>query len=149
MQSNKTKALDVVEVEGKGLGVVAGENIDKHSFVCEYKYNLTYPRNQRDKWEEEYKINGEECYIIDAQLPTGKWVCFDATRNFHSFGRYINHARAREANLKLHPPLLIRGKRRVGLYATKPIPMGEELAYDYGDQPNKLDFMKLHKVTYS
>ena len=54
LQCNKPKALDVVEM--KGLGVVEAEDIEKNSFVCKYKYNLSY---QREKREEEYKLNGE------------------------------------------------------------------------------------------
>jgi histone-lysine N-methyltransferase SETD2 len=146
---NKCKDLDVVEIEGKGLGVVAGENIRKGEFVLEYKYNLSYPRKDRAAWEEEYQLNGEGSYVLDVQLPTGKWLCLDATRNFGSFGRLVNHSVSRTSNLKLHTPLLVNRKWRVGMYAKSDINRGEELSYDYGDQPNKPDFMRVRKVKLS
>ena len=54
LQANKTHNIHVTEVPGKGLGVVAGEDIEKNLFVCEYKYNLSYPRKEKAKWEQEY-----------------------------------------------------------------------------------------------
>ena len=74
--------LEVVEVEGKGLGVIAAQDIQRHEFVCEYKYNLSYPRHDKTKWEAEYSTNGEGCYIIKAQLPSGKWYCLFCTISF-------------------------------------------------------------------
>ncbi len=143
MQSNTTKQLEVVEVEGKGLGVVAGEKILKHQFVCEYKYSLSYGREERASHEQEYAINEEGCYVLEVQLPTGKWLCLDANRNYNSFGRLINHSRPASVCLRLHSPLYMRGKRRVGLYSCRDIEKGEELSFDYGDQPHKPDFMKI------
>ncbi len=142
MQSNTPKLLEVVEVEGKGLGVVAGESIPKNEFVCEYKYSLSYGREERTSHENEYIMNEEGCYILEVHLPTGKWLCLDATRNFNSFGRLINHSRPATCNLRLHSPLYMREKWRVALYSCRDIEEGEELSYDYGDQPHKPDFMK-------
>ncbi len=107
LQSNTTKQLEVVEVEGTGLGVVAGENILKHQFVCEYKYSLSYGREERASHEQEYAINEEGCYVLEVQLPTGKWLCLDANRNYNSFGRLINHSRPASVCLSqtAQPPL--------------------------------------------
>ena len=58
----------------------------------------------------------------------------------------INHSRSATANLRLHIPLLVRGKWSVGMYAARDIAVGEELSYDYGDQPDKPDFMRRYKV---
>ena len=143
---DKSKELEVDEIDGKGYGVLAKEYITCNEYVCEYKYNLSYPRSEREKWEQEYAINDEGCYILEVQLPTGKWLCMDATRNEKSFGRYINHARRTEANIRMHSPLLIRGKWRVAMYSTRNIEPGDELAYDYGDQLHKPPFMRIHKV---
>ena len=111
-----------------------------------YASTQWYTRTDREKWEREYTINGEGCYVLEVLLSTGKWLCLDATRNFKSYGRLINHSRQALANLRSHTPLLVRGKWRVGLYASRDIEKGEELSYDYGDQPNKPKFMKVYKV---
>ena len=42
LQSKKTKKLDTCWSPEKGLGVIAGELIEKHDFICEYKCNLRY-----------------------------------------------------------------------------------------------------------
>lgn len=77
-------------------------------------------------------------------VANGECVCFDATRNFYSFGRLLNQG-SRTANIKMHTSLLIWGKWRVGFYALRDIEEGEELLYEYGRQPNMPDFMRIHK----
>ena len=86
LQTNQTKKLNV-DVEGKGLGVITLEKIKKDEFIVEYKFSHSYSREERESHEEEYRINNEGCYILEAKLPTGKWLCLDATKNFQSFGR--------------------------------------------------------------
>lgn len=55
--------------------------------------------------------------------------------------RYINHG-IKEANLKPHPPVFVSGKYRVGFLATKDIKAGEELLYDYGQQPKAPSWLR-------
>lgn len=141
---NKTKAVDVIDIPPKGRGVVAAEGILKGEFVLEYKYDLSYPRQERRVWEEEYTINGEGSYILEAQLPDGKWVCFDATRAMGTVGRLVNHSP--RPNLKLHKPLRVRGKWRMALLAVRDIDPGEEVMFDYGKQPSPPDWMRGRKV---
>lgn len=98
-----------------------------------------------------YESNNEGSFILEGQLPTGKWICLDATCRMNCFGRlilitekmnithapffrYINHSSS--PNLKMHPPLNIGGKWRVGLVALCDIKAGEEICYHYGAQPN-------------
>lgn len=124
------------------------ETLKVNDFVCEYKCNMRYERCKWKQKEEEYKVNGEGCYVVQAMLPNGKWMCFDATRNFCSMGRYLNHSHSRKANVRLHTPLLLNNKWRVGIYAIRDIQVGDELCYDYGEEKNKPGWMKLIKVHY-
>ena len=53
----------------------------ENSFICEYKVPRSrppFPRNQRLAVEQEYKENGEGCYILEAQDSEGQWWCFDS-----------------------------------------------------------------------
>lgn len=141
------KKLDLVVTEDKGRGVIALEAIKKDDYVLEYKYSECYSKRERAAKEEEYSLNSEGCYILDAQLPQGKgWICLDATRNVNCWSRYINHSI--KPNLKLFRPLMIRGKWRVGFVATRDIKEGEALSYDYGQQKKAPTWLKRrpHKV---
>lgn len=103
----------------------------------------------RESKEKEYETNGETesgSYILDVQLPGGKWLCLDATRSITSWGRYINHGFSPGANIRLMPPVKISDKWRVGFISTRQIMEGEELLYEYGQQSNAPDWLKKTKV---
>ena len=107
------------------------ETIPKNGYICESKtHRPPYPRSEK-AIEQEYPHNQEGCYIVEARGPTG-WLCFDATRRYDQYGRYINHAPERMANARLANPVLINGKLRLGVVAVREITMGEEISYDYG-----------------
>ena len=130
-----------IDSKEKGRGIITNEDIKKGDFVVEYKYNESYAKKLRPEKEQEYIINNEGCYILDVQLPSDKgWICLDATRNVHSWGRYMNHSAT--PNLKMQPAVMIRGKWRVGFTALFDIKKGEELLYDYGRQKDPPDWMK-------
>ena len=78
------------------------------------------------------KENSEGSYIVTSSHPVGgeKILCWDATRIYHQFGRYRNHAQ--HPNAKLTSPLWVRGKWRIGFVATKDITEGDEVVWDYG-----------------
>lgn len=87
---------------------------------------------------------GELC--IDVQLPQKKgWLCLDATRNHNCWGRYINHSA--QPNLKMFKPLCMDDRWRVAFLAIRDIKEGEELAYDYGQQKDKPNWMRKRKVS--
>ena len=115
----------------KGLGVFA-TTIPKHEYVCEYKTKVVYPISEKKRWLAEYDANQEGGYIVVARVE-GQVMCFDATRKLHQFGRYINHL-PRGYNLRLHSPLFVRGKMRIGFYSLRDIAPGKELNWDYGDR---------------
>lgn len=56
----------------KGRGVVALKDIDKRTYITEYRYNAIYERKEREAREKEYELNGETesgSYILDVQVP--------------------------------------------------------------------------------
>ena len=98
------------------------ETIPKNGYICENKtHRPPYPRSEKAAIEQEYPHNQEGC-----------WLCFDATRRYDQYGRYINHAPERMANARLANPVLFNGKLRLGVVAVREITMGEEISYDYG-----------------
>ena len=58
-------------------------------------------------------------------------VYIDPTHWPDAKATYINHAR-RGANLKLFPPIEVRGKKRVGFVAIKDVAAQEEFFWNYG-----------------
>ena len=138
--------LFIKEIEGKGRGVIADEDIPEGKFVCEYAtYLPPYPRSEKAAKEAEYSYNNEGSYILESQDKEGRWLCFDATRRYGTYGRYINHSRGKP-NIKLHLPLLARGKLRVAFLSTCPIARGEELLYDYGVSPQGEAWLRKDEV---
>ena len=146
LRMNKTRKLAIMFLGGeKGRGVKAEEDIEAGEFVCEYKYSKSYSIKRRGEMEEMYNANGEGSYILEVPAG-GKCICLDATVNLDSFGRYINHSHQSTANLKMFPPLLVRGKWRVAFLACRKIVAGEELSYDYGVIKGRPAWMKRQKV---
>lgn len=139
LQRGHAMALEVRESEGKGRGLFAQENVPKGTYVCEYKTAIMYPRSQRKQHEEEYKKNDEGCFILEAKVKE-RWVCFDATRKYDSYGRYINHSHS--GNIKPHRPFFVRGKYRVGFLTTTDVKKGDELFYDYGVSSSGIPWLR-------
>lgn len=143
LKYNHNKSLEFIDAKEKGRGVITIQDIQKGSYVAEYKYDESFGVKDRAKKDKEYAGNHEGCYILEAQLPNHQgWICLDATRNINSWGRYFNHSPAASANLKMHAPLMINSKWRVAFLAMRDINKGEELLYDYGQQSHPPDWMK-------
>ena len=139
--------LEVVEVAGKGRGVRVKEKVSAGAYVCEYEGEI-YPRKERPAREAEYAVNGEGCYILDAQTQDG-WICVDATRCYSSIGRLLNHASKALATLTPYKPLLVGGKWRVGFVASRDIEAGEELTWDYGCPPGGVEWLMRRRTSNS
>ena len=143
LKYNRNKKLEFIDANEKGRGIITLEDINKGEFVAEYKYDDCFPVKEREIKDKEYAGNHEGCYILEAQLPNNRgWICLDATRNINSWGRYFNHSPVSCANLKMHAPLKVNDKWRVAFLAICDIKKGEELLYDYGQQPHPPDWMK-------
>ena len=124
---------------------MADEQISSGDFVCEYKYSCSYETKEKSLYDEDYEENGEGCYTVEV-VAGGRKICLDATVNLNSWGRYLNHGRRSEENIKMFKPLLIRGKWRVGFLALRDIKQGEELCWDYGRQSHPPEWMRVRKV---
>ena len=135
----------VVEVAGKGRGVLLCEAVKRGAYVVEYEA-VVYPRKEREEREREYAANEEGCMIIDVQTPHG-WLCFDATRLYASPGRLMNHARAPDATVAPFKPLLVGGQWRLGFVATRDLAPGDELTWDYGCEPGGIEWLKRRRKT--
>lgn len=131
MSSGCDAALEVRQDGIAGRGVFATGDIPKGSWVCEYKTSRVFDRKEKESVEREYNANGEGSYIVESahKVPNAGYLCFDATRKFHQFGRYINHAH--NANVAITPPLLVRGKWRIGFISVRDIRAGDEVVWDY------------------
>ena len=131
---------EVKVTEGKGRGVFLLEPVKEGSYVLEYEA-VVYPKKERAKHEKEYIANGEGCFIIDVQT-SGGWLCFDATREFYSPGRLMNHSTKGEATVIPFKPLLVDSQWRLGFIATRDLQAGEELTWDYGCAPCGIEWLK-------
>ena len=130
--------LEVKDAGVKGRGVFTTDTVHSGDFLCEYKTcRPPFPRKEKEQIQTEYVFNDEGSYIVEAQDPDGRWMCFDATRRVDQFGRYINHAPNQLTNAKVAKPLLVKGKLRLGVVAVKTIKPGQEVLYDYGVRGEK------------
>lgn len=127
----------------KGRGLFATARINKGQYVCEYHTSEIYPASQRKKLVERYAASGEGDYICEVRTGRGdsKWMCFDATRCYHQYGRYANHA-SKGCNIKPSAPVFVRKNFRIGFLAIRDIKAGEELVWDYGDRSHDLPWLK-------
>ena len=123
----------------RGRGVFAIKPIMKTQYICEYKTTAVLDKKKNEELQKEYEMNDEASCTIEAKVK-GKKMFFDATRHMDQFGRYINHV-AKGCNVQPHPPLFVRGKWRIGFYATTNISPGEELFWDYGCRDSQIPWM--------
>lgn len=71
--SKNEEGLEVVEVEGKGKGVVATRCIKKDDLICEYSGELL-PQKEAKKREEVYSENPEiGCFMYFFSHKERKW----------------------------------------------------------------------------
>ena len=82
--------LRIVQIRGKGLGIVTSSRITKGTFVTEYKYGKRYySRKEMKKAESDYIVNKEGCYMLEVFVGGNKQY-LDATRRFRTYGRWAN-----------------------------------------------------------
>jgi len=77
-----------------GRGVLAGEYIPKHTFICKYKTWRILRRDEAAAEEKRHQFNQMGCYMVDVQypLPGHGRVTLDTTEwMLNNPGRYINH----------------------------------------------------------
>ena len=107
----EVRKVEVRKVEGKrGVSLLLRQD-KTGSFVLKYKTHAVYKRREMKNGIKEYDENDEASYIIKTQTKEG-YLCFDATRQLFTLGRLVNHSVT--PNIKLHKPLFVRGKWRLG-----------------------------------
>ena len=132
---------EVKVTEGKGCGIFLLEPVKEGSYVLEYEA-VVYPRKERVKHEKEYIANSEGCFIIDVQT-SGGWVCFDATRQFNSPGRLMNHSSKGEATVT-HPLQAspCQQSMEAGIYCHSRLAGRRGVNVDYGCAPSGIEWLK-------
>ena len=115
----------------KGRGVFLESAIIKGEFVMEYAGDCISEREAR-KRELTYAQNNEGCYIVSFFFK-GQRLAMDATRQYDTFSRLLNHSKC--LNINLHPALVTdfeSGIPRLAAYALQDNQRGEEITMDYG-----------------
>ena len=90
----------------KGAGVFTTRAFHKGEYICEYRICRVYSPKKKAKYIREYSKNQEGSYFLEAAY--SKRLVFDATRKFDQYGRFINHAVRKNANIQYFRPLFIR-----------------------------------------
>lgn len=109
-----------------GYGVFATNLIKKHAFVLEYEGQLL-SETEGEEVETVYEKAGKGCFIYFFQHEK-KTLCVDAT-NSGQLGKFVNDSPKGNCIMRKD---IVDGKPHLCLYATKDIPAGEELRYNYG-----------------
>ncbi|XP_039690790.1 histone-lysine N-methyltransferase, H3 lysine-9 specific SUVH5 [Medicago truncatula] len=131
--------LEIFKTKSKGWGVRTRSFIPSGSFVCELIGEVVHLNNQ--------KVGSNlhvDDYIINIGA-SGKG-CIDATRH-GNIGRFINHSCS--PNLCVKDVMYDHSDKSLPhkmLFATKDIPAGRELSYDYNCC--KVNFKVLSKICY-
>lgn len=116
----KTKLF---KTEGRGWGLLADENIKAGQFIIEYCGEVITSEEAKSR-SQTYEAQGlRDAYIIS--LNANYFI--DATKK-GSLGRFINHSCQPNCETR---KWTVSGETRVGIFATKDISAGTELAYDY------------------
>lgn len=123
--------LKVVDIEGKGRGVITTKKFKRGEFVVEYVGDLIELSMAKDREADYSRCTTIGCYMYYF-LHKNQRYCIDATAESGCLGRLLNHSRVNpNCATKLvevnNCPYLI-------LVALRDLNIGEELLYDYGDR---------------
>lgn len=129
--NSEDTGMKVVMTDDKGRGVISTRHFAAGEFIVEYAGELISEIEARRR-ESEYKKHPELGSFMFFFTHGSQRYCVDATKETTRLGRLINHSRQ-------HPTCTVKaipvgGVPRLALFARQPIPLGEELLYDYGDR---------------
>ena len=125
------EGFKLVDVPGKGRGVVAEEDILMGDFTVEYAGDLI-DRGEAERKEEEYEKDPTTGSFMFFFREGSKRYCLDATKETLRLGRLINHS-SKMSNIK--PKIFMLDKEpRLVFFASRKIFAGEELLFNYGDR---------------
>ncbi|KAJ7520437.1 hypothetical protein O6H91_19G005900 [Diphasiastrum complanatum] len=137
LQKGVQVKLEVFKTSHKGWAVRAGQNIHRGTFVCEYLGEVLNDAEANQRGEGYDRAGCSYLYDIDGHIDASasrkhiKPFVIDATK-FGNVSRFINHSCA--PNL-INYQVLVESMdcqlAHIGLYASRDIAAGEELAYDY------------------
>lgn len=122
MQKLEYAKMKMTVFPGKGVGVVANEDIRVGSLIGEYQGEVI----SKKAFEERRKEYEGERHFYFMTL-TNKLV-IDASRKSQAT-RFVNHSCEPNAETQKWNA---GGEPRVGIFAAKDIPKGEEITFDYG-----------------
>ena len=120
-QRREYAKLDVLEVDGKGHGLFAKEDLVKGQFIREYFGEIVTSKELQRRLDSDK--DKKHLYVM--QLKSGTFI--DA-RYKGSIGRFINHSCEPNCNVDIWSA---NGRLRVGIFTTDDIPAGTELSFDY------------------
>ncbi|RKP20375.1 hypothetical protein ROZALSC1DRAFT_12773 [Rozella allomycis CSF55] len=122
MKQNERKNLRIAPSRIQGYGLFSNINFKANDLVIEYVGELI-GQKVADKRESYYDKNGIGCYMFRLDDD----VIIDATRKGNA-ARFINHSCKPNCHAKIST---IEGTKKVIIYASKNIYLGDELTYDY------------------
>ncbi|KAG6543516.1 hypothetical protein Mapa_015010 [Marchantia paleacea] len=137
LQKGVTVKLEVFKTQYKGWAVRAAQKIIRGTFVCEYIGEVLHDQEANKRGERYDQVGCSYLYDIDAHLDisgTGrrsKPFVIDATSQ-GNVARFINHSCAPNlVNYQVLVESMDAQLAHIGLFASRDIEIGEELAYDY------------------
>lgn len=136
LQKGVRVKLEVYKTRHKGWAVRAAQLIARGTFVCEYIGEVLDDCEANKRGERYDKEGCSYLYDIDAHIDTRllgrtKPFVIDATK-YGNVARFINHSCSPNlVNYQVLVESMDCQLAHIGLYATRDIEAGEELAYDY------------------
>nr|XP_010906908.1 histone-lysine N-methyltransferase SUVR5 isoform X1 [Elaeis guineensis] len=130
--------LEIFRTEKKGWAVRAGEAISRGTFVCEYIGEVLNDEEANRRGERYDQDGCSYLYDIDAHIDGARGLSegtvpyvIDATK-YGNVSRFINHSCSPNlVNYLVLVESMDCQLAHIGLYASRDIAVGEELAYDY------------------
>lgn len=130
VQCGPVDCLEVIEIEGKGFGLITNKFIGKNQFICEYAGEIIGIDEAKKRIEENKKLNKMNYILVVSEYIGEKKIttCIDPTY-FGNIGRYSNHSC--QPNAKLVPVRIESLIPHLSLFACRDIDIGEEITFDY------------------
>lgn len=137
LQKGVQVKIEVYKTKHKGWAVRAAQAISRGTFICEYLGEVLNDQEANKRGE---RYDNEGCsylYDIDAHIDTSDLIdgvqpyVIDATK-YGNVARFINHSCSPNlVNYQVLVESMDCQLAHIGLYASRDIAFGEELAYDY------------------
>ncbi|KAI9218999.1 SET domain-containing 1Bb [Blastocladiella britannica] len=124
----RAKRVKIAKSGIHAWGIFALENIDKDEFIIEYVGERIRQKvaDRREALYNSEGLNGASyLFRLDDEM------ILDATK-CGNYARFINHCCEPNAEAVI---ISVDGQKKIGIYAGRPIAMGQEITYDY-----KFDF---------